>query len=130
MKTKKVDLVDYLYNLSENIDVEYLKELEKYNPNTKKVKAKDMCAILMARGLITKGKIWWYSWENIGLHYEFFGSHKVPARMSDLSVKHHEYFESRKIGKYTVYRIKFENIPTEVLQSMTLNTFKVEDLYK
>lgn len=53
---------------------------------------------------------WWWSWD-----FAFkttqngrFLSHKAPARASDLAL-HTDLVESRKIGRYCVYRVKKEN---------------------
>lgn len=107
------------------VEDSYQEELDKYSPH-KNIKGINVCAILMARELLKKGKIWWYSWEAIGRHYELFGSHKTPARFSDLVKYYPKFFESRKVGKYTVYRIKIENINEEQLLAMQNISFDIK----
>ena len=114
--------------LTKNIEVSYEKEILGYSPHTQNIRAIDMVAIMMARRALEKGKIWWYSWELIGRNDEFFGSHKTPARFSDLAKFHPSLFESRPNGKYEMYRIKFEGISQEFLISMTKTSFNLKNI--
>lgn len=56
-------------------------------------------------------KIWWWSWEFVGKTTQEgeFLSHRAPARASDLAIHYPELVEDRKIGRYSVYRLKLEN---------------------
>lgn len=57
-------------------------------------------------------KIWWFWWELIGKTNSKGGwlSHRAPARASDLAIHYPHLVEDRKIGRYSVYRIRMENI--------------------
>ena len=57
-------------------------------------------------------KIWWWSWEFIGQTTKKgqWLSHRAPARASDLAIHEPELVEHRKIGRYSVYRLRSENI--------------------
>lgn len=59
-----------------------------------------------------KSKIWWWSWEFIGIHTSTgsFLSHRAPARASDLAIFYPELVEHRPIGKFKVYRLRRENM--------------------
>ena len=57
-------------------------------------------------------RIWWYSWQLIGgstSDGEYL-SHRAPARASDLANKYPELVEDRKIGRFSVYRLRTENL--------------------
>lgn len=108
-----------IQTLRNEIDKSYIKELSRYNPPNTSIKAKNMLAIMMARKALKKGKIWWYAWELIGIHDEFFGSHKTPARFSDLVRYYPELFTSKPVGRFMVYRLKFEDMTQSQLEEMT-----------
>lgn len=57
-------------------------------------------------------KIWWFSWELIGKTNSKGGwlSHRAPARASDLAIHHSTLVEDRKIGRFSVYRLRTENL--------------------
>ncbi len=122
---------------TEKIDAEIAlqKELKAYSYHSKKVTGKDMCFIKMAREYGSKHKIqgkkiWFYSWEFIGRQESgLFGSHKAPARISDISYEYPDYVDSQKIGKYTVYRLRVENIPKDILSKMKKLDFKIKENY-
>ena len=72
-------------------------------------------------------KQWFYAWEFIGpkphTHLKsLFGSHRAPARLSDLYTKYPQCFEGHKVGRFVVGRIKYDCIA----ELADLN----EDLYK
>ena len=51
-------------------------------------------------------KIWWWSWELCGGKL----SHRGAARASDLANFHPYLVEDRKIGRFSVYRLRTENM--------------------
>lgn len=55
-------------------------------------------------------KIWWMSWDFIGkqLKNGKILSHRAPARASDLAIHDSQLVESRKIGRYSAYRLRTE----------------------
>ncbi len=57
-------------------------------------------------------KIWWWSWEFISQTTTKgdYLSHRAPARASDLAIHHNELVEDRKIGRFSVYRLRAENM--------------------
>lgn len=57
-------------------------------------------------------KVWWWSWEFVGKTTRSGGylSHRAPARASDLAIHYPDFVEDRRIGRFSVYRLKFENI--------------------
>ena len=110
----------------QSVETEYNAKLASYRPTNKKVSGIDQCAIRMARGFKKEGKIWWNAWEFVGAYEDLFGSHKAPARISDLSVYYPFYCESRPQGKYMVYRLKIENIPSEEFDRMSFIDYKVD----
>lgn len=118
----KVDFTKYLAS----VEQEYNQKMADYKPPSKKVSGIDQCVIRMAREYHNSRKIWWSAWEFIGAYEELFGSHKAPARISDLSIYYPFYCESRPQGAYTVYRLKIENIPTEEFLRMMFISYKVD----
>lgn len=58
-----------------------------------------------------KERIWWWSWELIGQKTSTGGflSHRAPARASDLAIHNPELVEDKKIGRFSVYRVRREN---------------------
>ena len=62
--------------------------------------------------LENEDKIWWFAWEFISRTTKDgdFLSHRAPARASDLAKHYPELVEDRKIGRYSVYRMRAENI--------------------
>jgi hypothetical protein len=120
MKTLEVD--KYL----KAVEGGYQELLAKYKAPSKKTSGIDQCVIRMARENMKSGKIWWNAWEFVGAYGELFGSHKAPARISDLSVYYPFYCESRPQGAYTVYRLRFENISLEEFQRMCLLDYKID----
>lgn len=57
-------------------------------------------------------KIWWWSWEFVGkvTKDNDYLSHRAPARASDLAIHESELVEHRKVGRFSVYRLRLENI--------------------
>lgn len=109
-----------------NVEQEYNQKLAAYKPVSKKISGIDQCVIRMAREYHNSRKIWWNAWEFVGAYEELFGSHKAPARISDLSIYYPFYCESRPQGGYMVYRLKIENLTTTELMLMMQLNYKVD----
>jgi hypothetical protein len=62
--------------------------------------------------LMDQDKMWHMSWELIGKKSSKgdWLSHRAPARASDLALHHPDLVEARKIGRYSAYRARLENI--------------------
>lgn len=54
-------------------------------------------------------KKWWYAWEYIGQVEGLFVGHRAPARISELAINYPEMIESKKEGKFKIFRFRFEN---------------------
>lgn len=52
---------------------------------------------------------WFYAWEFINNDGVFMG-HRGPARISELAIRYPEMIESKKEGKFKLFRFRFENI--------------------
>ena len=67
-------------------------------------------------------KIWWWSWEfnNQTTRDGQYISHKGSARASDLAIQYPNLAESRKIGRFAVFRLRTENL-TDVRAFLGLN---------
>lgn len=109
-----------------SVEVEYTEKLASYKPRSKRISGIDQCVIRMAREYHKTRKIWWNAWEFVGAYEELFGSHKAPARISDLSIYYPFYCESRPQGGYMVYRLKIENLQTEEFLRMMIASYKVD----
>lgn len=57
-------------------------------------------------------KMWVWSWELVGKQTSdgSYLSHRAPARASDLAIFHPELVEGRKIGRFSIYRLRTENM--------------------
>ncbi len=51
----------------------------------------------------------WYAWEYIGHVHGLFVGHRAPARISELAIDFPDMIESKKDGKYVIFRFRFEN---------------------
>jgi len=76
------------------------------------------CQAVVALMLEKPEKIWWWSWEFVGKTTKEgeFLSHRAPARASDLAIHYPDIVEDRKIGRFSVYRLKTEN--TKAINNM------------
>jgi hypothetical protein len=110
----------------DKVESEYKQKLADYKPVSKKISGIDQCVIRMAQEYLNSGKVWWNAWEFVGAYGQLFGSHKAPARISDLSIYYPFYCESRPQGAYTVYRLKIENFTTGEFLNMLDISYKVD----
>lgn len=106
------------------IEKQYQELFESYNPIISKIPGKEQCAIRMARSYLKTGKIWWFAWEVIGRDDDLFGSHRAPARLSELPDMYPMLFEKRAVGMYTVYRLRIELMSQVELLEMSSNKFR------
>ena len=113
-------------NYLENVENEYKQKIVGYKAPSKKVSGINQCLIRMAREYHHTRKIWWDAWEFVGAYEDLFGSHRAPARISDLSIYYPFYCESRPQGAYTVYRLNIENLSTQEFLLMMLTDYKVD----
>lgn len=51
----------------------------------------------------------WYAWEYIGQVHGLFVGHRAPARISELGIDYPDMIESKKDGKYVIFRFRIEN---------------------
>lgn len=60
----------------------------------------------------TPEKIWWMSWDFIGLKTKQgkYLSHRAPARASDLALHESHLVEGRQIGRFSAYRLRTEHV--------------------
>lgn len=93
-----------------SVEKEYEKLVTWYENSRTEKKATGIQQVLQVM-LDKPEKIWWWSWEFIGLVNSKGGflSHRSPARASDLAIHYPEFVEDRKIGRFSVYRLKIEN---------------------
>lgn len=96
------------------VEQEYEKLLQGYK-SPRGMDGHEMCIRYMLRTThkdITKQ--WFFSWEFIGSKLfpedNLFGSHEAPARICELRTDYPMIFEGRKVGKYVVTRIIYENL--------------------
>jgi len=94
------------------IEQEYQKLLTDHeNRHTKKEDCTGVEGVLKYM-LENENKTWWFAWEFISRTTKDgnYLSHRAPARASDLAIHYPKLVEHRKIGRFTVYRIRTENI--------------------
>lgn len=97
-----------------NIETEFW-DMVTWHDAHKAKKSNYLCVQKVLQYLLDKSntnKVWYWSWELIGKVNSKgdFLSHRSPARLSDLAIYHPELVEDRKIGRFSVYRLKIENM--------------------
>lgn len=94
-----------------NIEDEYRKKVAWYESSRRKKNATGREAVLQFL-LENPTVIWWWAWELIGQTTikGAYLSHRAPARASDLAIHEPELVEHRKIGRFKIYRLRWENL--------------------
>lgn len=97
--------MDYL----KEAEISFEKELKKYHSRGRKKQSTGVKCVL--KYMLESDKTWIWSWEFVGKTTRdgSYLSHRAPARASDLAIFHPELVEGRKIGRFSIYRLRLEN---------------------
>lgn len=93
------------------IEEEFQKLVDRYNGVDRSNRKKGVENVLRLMH-DSPTKIWWWSWEFNGQTTStgMFIGHKGSARASDLANHYPQLAESRKIGRFAVFRMRTENL--------------------
>lgn len=97
--------------MNKKVEKEFNKLVDYYNKHHRVSASKGTQKVLQLM-LDHPNKFWWWSYEFVGKvnSKREFLSHRAPARASDLAIHHPDLVEDRRIGKLSVYRLRFENL--------------------
>jgi hypothetical protein len=128
MVTQKISMTKNNKIIIKNADAAFDKIAAKHSLTHKKVRGVDAVVIRMARNYAHSGKMWHFAYEFMGACRGgdgIWGSHKAPARISDVWVQYPQLVEMRKIGQEAVYRLRLENISPASLLEMRKVTYRL-----
>lgn len=95
----------------EHIENEYQKLVD-WHKSVNRNNRETGCETVLRFMFENQQRVWWWSWEFVGKSNSKGGylSHRAPARASDLAIHYPNLVEDRKIGRFSVYRLKLENM--------------------